>query len=337
MKKTLLLILSIVVGIVLFIGVLIYIGPEELAVAFESFSWGMIAIIVALGFLQIFIAIYRWQVVLAAHGDRIPFRKLISPKFVGFTVSFLTPGMYIGGEPVRAYLLKKKTGLRYSRGLASIMIDKILDFTYPLPFLIGALIYAMLTYDISWEGVSVFVAVLVVLIGLLGMFYVQTYRGQGFFSSLIKLFQLHRFNKIKKLIEKMLYFEKLIITFFNNRRIVVVQGLLLSLLGGVVTFIQFMVILHSLGIEADIVEILVMMVFMILSFFMPIPASLGSFEASQVIVFTALGYPASIGVAFTLILRVAELAKLSIGLTLLSNLGLKFLKELPSKNGDRSD
>jgi len=336
MKKILLFILSLVIGIALFIGVLYYIGLDDLKSAFTSFSWATIAVVVALTFLQIFIIIYRWQLILAAQGDKLPFKKLLAPKFVGFAVSYLTPGLYVGGEPVRAYLLKRNTGVRLSHGFASIIVDKILDFTYPLPFLIGALIYAMFKYDISWEAVSAFVLVLLGLIVLLGFFYVQTYRGKGFFSSLIIFLRLNRIRFIKKYFEKILYFEGMIITFFNKQPALFTKGLSLSLLGGIVVFIQFIVILHALGIQADIVQILVMMVFMILAFLVPLPASLGSFEASQVIVFSALGHPASIGVAFVLIFRMAELGKLAVGLTFLSNIGLKFLRSIP-KNGNNNN
>lgn len=333
MKKTLLFILSLVIGIALFISVLYYIGLENLRAVFLSFSWATIAVVVALTFLQIFIIIYRWQLILGTQGDKIPFKKLLAPKFVGFAVSYLTPGLYVGGEPVRAYLLKKNTGVRLSHGFASIIVDKILDFTYPLPFLIGALIFAMFKYDISWEAVSAFILVLLGLIVLLGFFYVQTYRGKGFFSSLIVFLRINRIKRFSRLVEKMLYFERLIIRFFNHQRTILVKGLLLSLLGGIVVFIQFIIILHALGIQADIVQILVMMVFMILAFLVPLPASLGSFEASQVIVFSALGHPASVGVAFTLIIRVAELGKLVVGLSFLSNIGLKFLRNIP-RNGN---
>jgi uncharacterized protein (TIRG00374 family) len=336
MKKILLFILSLVIGIALFIGVLYYIGLDDLKSAFTSFSWATIAVVVALTFLQIFIIIYRWQLILAAQGDKLPLKKLLAPKFVGFAVSYLTPGLYVGGEPVRAYLLKRNTGVRLSHGFASIIVDKILDFTYPLPFLIGALIYAMFKYDISWEAVSALVLVLLGLIVLLGFFYVQTYRGKGFFSSLIIFLRLNRIRFIKKYFEKILYFEGMIITFFNSQPALFTKGLSLSLLGGIVVFIQFIVILHALGIQADIVQILVMMVFMILAFLVPLPASLGSFEASQVIVFSALGHPASIGVAFVLIFRMAELGKLAVGLSFLLNIGLKFLRSIP-KNGNNNN
>lgn len=333
MKKTILFILSLVIGLALFIGVVAYIGVDEIVGAFKSFTWSIIAVVVGLSFLQISITIYRWKLILEAQGDYIPFRKLIAPKMIGYTISFLTPGLYVGGEPVRAYVLKKDTGVRYSRGFASIIVDKILDFTYPLPFLMAAFIYAIFAYDMPWGVVSAFVLVLFAFIIVLILFYIQTYRGKGFFSSLLRFFQLHRIKKIRRIIEKMLYFEKLIITFFNHRQALFAKGLLLSLLGGTVIFAQFFIVLYALGITVSILEILVMMVFMILSFLVPIPASLGSFETGQVIVFSALKYSASIGVAFTLILRVAEVFKVGLGLIFLSNLGLKFLKDIPKGNG----
>ena len=323
-------------GIALFIAVLNHIGVEDLVKAFNSFSWGVIAVVVGLTFVQIFIVIYRWKLILESQGDKIPFKKLLAPKFVGFAISFLTPGLYVGGEPVRAYLLKKNTGIRLSKGFSSIIVDKILDFTYPLPFLIWALVYAMFKYDISWEAIGVFIFVLMFLIFLLVVFYVQTYRGKGFFSSIAKWFKLDRFKKLDKYIEKGKYFEDLVITFFNNKQRLFVKGLLLSFLGGLIVFIQFIVILNALGISANIVEILMIMVFMILAFLVPVPASLGSFEASQVIVFSALGHPASIGVAFTLIVRIAELGKLAVGLSFLSNVGLKFLRNIPKDENNNN-
>ena len=80
-----------------------------------------------------------------------------------------------------------------------------------------------------------------------------------------------------------------------------------------------------------------MMVFMILAFLVPVPASIGSFEASQALVFVALGHPASVGVAFTLIIRMAEFGKLVVGFSYLSNIGLKFLRSIPEKHGFNGD
>ncbi|MBU0598436.1 flippase-like domain-containing protein [Patescibacteria group bacterium] len=332
MKKILLFILSVVVGAALFIGVIYHIGYDEIKNAFASFSWPVIFIIVGLSLFQMIVIIYRWQLVLRAQGDDIKFRKLLAPKFVGYAVSFLTPGLYVGGEPVRAYLLKKQAGVRLSHGMASIIVDKILDFTYPIPFLIAAMVYAVLKYEIPWEAVGVLAAVLLGLITALVLFFVQTYRGKGFFSALLHIFHLDRVGKIKPWLERFIYFESLIITFFNRRYKLFIKGLLLSFLGGLIIVAQFYIILNALDIPAGLWQMLVMMVFMILSFLLPIPGSLGSFETSQALVFNALKYPASVGVAFTLVFRVAEFVKVGIGLVFLSNVGLKFLREIPKNN-----
>ena len=223
MKKAVLFIL-IFLGIALFIAVLNYIGVDDVIKAFDSFSWGVIVVVVGLAFVQFFVITYRWKLIIESQGDKVVFRKLLSPKFVGFTVSFLTPGMYVGGEPVRAYLLKKNTGIRFSKGFSSIIVDKILDFTYPLPFLIWALVYAVFKYDISWEAVGFFVFVLLCLIFLLGVFYIQTYRGKGFFSSLARWFRLDKFNKLDNFIDKGKYFEELVISFFQGKKSLFVKG-----------------------------------------------------------------------------------------------------------------
>jgi len=335
MKKTVFSILSFIVGAVLFVVVLRYIGLDSFKKAFESFSWWTIAIVGLLGYLQTFVAMYRWKIILRAQGDSVSIKQLIAPKFVGLTVSYLTPGPNVGGEPVQAFFLKRNTGIGYSKGFASIMVDKILDFTYPLPFLIGALVYAFFRYDISWKAISVFVFTLIVLVALLGLFYIQTYRGKGFFSSIIRFLRLHRFKRMERLIEKMLHFEQLIIKFFNHQKDLFAKGLFLSLVGGMIVLLQFVIVLISLGIDGNVVEVLMMMVFMILSSFLPIPAGLGSFEAGQVLIFSALGHPASIGLAFTLIIRSAELMKLAIGFFFISHIGLRALQNLPTNANEK--
>ncbi|PIT87190.1 MAG: hypothetical protein COU31_04230 [Candidatus Magasanikbacteria bacterium CG10_big_fil_rev_8_21_14_0_10_40_10] len=337
MKKVILFFLSLIVGVALFIAVFRYIGVEAFKEAFKSFSWWTIGVVAVLAYAQTFVGIYRWKLILRAQGDNVTIKQLVAPKFAGLTVSYLTPGPNVGGEPVSAYFLKRNAGIGYSKGFASILVDKILDFTYPIPFLIAAMVYAFFKYDISWQAIGVFVFTLLVLIVLLAVFYVQTYRGIGFFSSVIRVLRLHRFKRMQKMIDKMLHFEELIIKFFNHQKELFAKGLILSLIGGIIVLLQFVIVLISLGIEANIVQILMMMVFMILSSFMPIPAGLGSYEAGQVIVFSALGYTASIGVAFALILRAVEVFKLGLGLFFLSHVGIRVLQELPANgNGKKS-
>lgn len=328
MKKTFLFVLSSLIGVGLFIAVLYHIGINEVIDALKGFSWATLIVVMGLGVIQLMVVVYRWKLVLKAQGDHVPYKKLFVPKLIGNAISFLTPGLYVGGEPVRAYVLKKNTGVRFTHGMASIIIDKILDFTYPMPFLISALIYAMLTFNVAWEVFSLFVVFLVILIVVLILFYIQTYRGKGFFSPILILFRLNKIKYVHRLLEKVIYFENLIVEFFQKRKDIFFKGLLLSTLGGIITFIQFAILLHALGVDTNYWHIFIMMVFMILSFLIPIPASLGTFEAGQAIVFNALNYSPSAGVAFSFTFRIIEVVKAGVGLILLSNVGLGFLKGL---------
>lgn len=276
----------------------------------------------------------RWKIILESQGDTISFRRLIGPKFIGNAISYLAPGPNVGGEPVRAYLLKRDYGIKLSHGLASITIDKVMDFTYPVPFLVGAMLYASVRYEFPLGVISVFLLILFLLLILLAVFYIQTYREKGFFSTFIRLLRLHRMSRFEKLIEKLYHFEQLIIVFFKEHRMVFLKGLGLSLLSGMVTLLQFYLILISLGVDPKLHEVLLMLVFMILAFFIPIPAGLGSFEVSQSVIFAAFGHPASTGIAFTLILRVAEIFKVGIGLMYMSHIGLKYIRRLSENNSD---
>ncbi|MFH1235363.1 MAG: lysylphosphatidylglycerol synthase transmembrane domain-containing protein [Parcubacteria group bacterium] len=328
MKKTLLFILSLLVGVALFIGVLYRIGIHEILDTLRSFSWATLALVVAVGFLQLTVVLYRWQMILRTQGDHVPLKKLFAPKLIGYAVSFITPGPYVGGEPVQAYVLKKETGVRFTHGLAAIIVDKLLDFTYPLPFLIGALVYVMTKFDVSSEVFTLFALVLFALIVVLALFYIMTYQGKGFISVLLIAFRVNKAPFIKKYFDKLLYFEKLIIQFFQHRGGVFVKGLLLSLLSGALVFIQLFLLLYGMGIMADPWHIFIIMVFMILAFIMPIPGALGTMEAGQALVFNALSYSASAGVVFAFIFRIIELTKVGLGLIFLSSVGLQFLRNL---------
>ncbi|KKW15760.1 MAG: hypothetical protein UY52_C0014G0003 [Parcubacteria group bacterium GW2011_GWC2_49_9] len=72
MKKTLLFILSTLMGVALFIGVLHRIGIHEILETLRSFSWATLALIMLVGFLQLTVVLYRWQMVLRAQGDTVP-------------------------------------------------------------------------------------------------------------------------------------------------------------------------------------------------------------------------------------------------------------------------
>ena len=66
---------------------------------------------------------YGWKVTLGPSAKDIPFWRVLAIKTAGEVVNLTTPAGYIGGEPIKAYLLTKYH-VPMVEGLASVVIAK---------------------------------------------------------------------------------------------------------------------------------------------------------------------------------------------------------------------
>ncbi|MGA1794005.1 MAG: lysylphosphatidylglycerol synthase transmembrane domain-containing protein [Thermoplasmatota archaeon] len=102
----------------------------------------LIALILGLYFLNVTCKVMRWYGLLKGMGaKRIGFITL--PIFLAsLALNNSTPGK-VGGEPVRALMLKEHTGNRLSKGIATIFAEKSLDILTILLFAVLGLAYLM--------------------------------------------------------------------------------------------------------------------------------------------------------------------------------------------------
>ena len=80
----------------------------------------------------------RWVSVLHGLGEPVTMRNLpplAAARLAGFAVSYLTPGPQFGGEPVQLAMARRRTGLSYARGAASLVIEKGFDLAGNLAFI----------------------------------------------------------------------------------------------------------------------------------------------------------------------------------------------------------
>ena len=66
---------------------------------------------------------YGWRVTLGAWGDGVPFWRILAIRTAGEVVNMTTPTAYVGGEPLKAYLLNRH-GVPLVEGLASVVTAK---------------------------------------------------------------------------------------------------------------------------------------------------------------------------------------------------------------------
>ncbi len=76
-------------------------------------------------FLQYFIRAYRWGIILKPYKNKIPLSTLYNFTAIGFFLNLL-PGRL--GEPVRGILLAREENIKKSYGLASVVVERMIDF-----------------------------------------------------------------------------------------------------------------------------------------------------------------------------------------------------------------
>lgn len=324
MKKTIFFVTSAVVGIGLFIGVIWKVGLPSIWHTIIDFSFAKWLVILVLYAISFYFSQYRWKLILKSQGYNLTMTKTFPAKIVGFAVDYFTPSPNAGfGETFRAYVLKKDAGVPFKQGLASVVIDKVMDFSYALPFLIFSIFYSLIKFTLSWKIAALLLLVSVIFIFLIALFYYKTLRSRDFFGSIIRFFQLHKLAFIAKLMDKLGEFELIIIKFFRHHRKTLFIGLLLSLLSGLATLVAMWLIMIFLGLHATLLHVVLVSTLTVITFLLPIPGSLGSTETGEALIFKLIGFAPESGVAFSLIFRSIDFLKVIVGFLFLSHFGIR--------------
>ena len=126
-NRVVLLVALILVGGAL-LGGLIYIsGPRLIFQEIKAVgAWGFIAVLGnVLCALLAWLA--SWMVLLHAAGIHVPLRSVATAFLAGYAVSYLTPSMSLGGEPVRAYLVSKQAQVPMAQVMATVVVERLLS------------------------------------------------------------------------------------------------------------------------------------------------------------------------------------------------------------------
>ena len=118
--------LSIVVGVLILALVLHFVGWRETLA--EMGSLGIVGLLAVLGNIAASMALWMlsWWAILNAYGVRLPLRVMVGARLAGYAVSYLTPTLYFGGEPIRAMLVVGSSDAPATRIAASIIVERFL-------------------------------------------------------------------------------------------------------------------------------------------------------------------------------------------------------------------
>lgn len=327
MKAKLLILLSIIIGIVLFGIVTASVNTKTVFDTLKLISIDKFLVLFAFYMIVYIISLARWGITINAFGGNITFLKLLSFRLTEWAFCYITPISRLGGEPVMAYLLKKEGKLKYRKGIPVIVINKVFDFASAIILTIIGLVLLFVFYwdALTAKTITILLAAVIGIAFLLYMFYVKTLRKEGFFTMFVKPFKeiIHKkFHDNIKLIEI-----HLIDFFKQNKKKLIVMGII-SLLYQILMLVEYKLLGICLGLNLSVVHLLIINLFMILAFLTPTPGSLGGLEGMLAFVFSLIGFGGSKGFAFSLAFRAVEIAVTVIGLVVAYYYGLRSFKRI---------
>jgi len=327
MKKFWLFLISLLLGIGLFIWIIKFVGWRTIKNALLVFTGWQGMVILGLTFLLSLICIWKWKEILKGLGIEISFRNLFRPYFAGFSVMYFSPIALMGGEVLRSYLLKEKKYLSWTKGMASVIIDRILDWTTNLIIVfLGMIFFLSKVSSLPQKLGIIFGGVFFFWVAGIFFFYFKVFKKESVAKFFIRLINF----KYKDM--EPLEIEKEIFTFFKPKKAHFWKGFGLAFLEEVIMFLRTFLLVSFLGKNISPLSTLTINGFLYLATMIPIPASIGSHDVVQAFSFDALGFGAGTGVVFTLIIRGAETILALFGLLILFRLGLNLLKITLFKN-----
>jgi len=316
MRKIILSLFSLI-GVGLFILLIKRIGWNEIKSAICSLSLEEFFVACLLMFFAFILSIYKWKIILNAFRIKVPFKTLFVSRTVGFALSYLTPGIYFGGEPLRAMILKEETNLDWDYNIASIIIDKTLEATINGIVILIGIIYILTHFTLPLWLSRTLIFILFFCIGLSYLFYYKTIRKSGFFTSIIRFFNLNKIKELKGIHKNLKNIEGYLEDFFCHKKEHLISASIIGICAQIINLISFYLIIYFLGIKINIITLISFICLLYVVFFIPIPACLGAQEGSQAIAFSLFNLSTHLGIAFTLILRAIYLIGVIVGLLFL--------------------
>lgn len=301
--KTKVIKISLIIGLLLLAFLIFKIGPKQILENIKSVSLAKFLILIAISIGEWVLHIYVWKIVIDRYDGEVSFLNLYGARMAGYSVSYLTPTAFLGGEPVRAMMVKCSNK---KKSAASVVVDRTIHMFAMLSSIIIAIIIAVIRLSLPKEIKIVFIAFIFVSIVFATVILVK--QNQGFFMWLYRLLEkvkikIRFLEKNKGNIEEI---DNYVSDFYkNHRKIFLIVFILncfivLYFAGEIFLTLKFMEVEGATFLKAFLV-----MTLGNLTILLPyIPASMGTYETANVLIFIMLGLGAAAGLTLTLIRRI---------------------------------
>lgn len=318
--------LSVVLGVAILAAILWYIGPAKVWGQISSLGWDGFALMVGAIVLTFFFWTLAWIVVMKGYGVVAPFSLSFWARIGSFSVSFLTPSLHFGGEPVRALVVERETDSSYSRVFATIVAERITMLAALVTIiLIGAMmgVYTRL----STNTLPYLVLISLIFFGLVVTLILNFFKKLFLFTRFAAFLKRHLpwTDLMQKAEDSIRHLEKEIGMAFGQHKKHTGVAFLLDLAATVFMFIRPQIYFYyTQGRVFSIVELTMLfaMISVLSSLFWVTPGGIGVSEGGFIGIFAIFGITGSEAVAYSFSLKAIQLFFVGFGLVLLAHYGI---------------
>lgn len=318
-------------GLALF-GLLVYLnGPGK--VFAEIVHMGFVGFLAVAGSVVTSMVTWSlsWYALLRGAGIASPWHRTLSPLLAGFAITYLTPSMYVGGEPVRAHWIACDRGIPMARVMATVVVERILSWFSVLAFASIGAVFTVTSPQVSLADKGAIGIALGTLILLLVLVLIPLARNARWLSGMLAW--LARFlpwrQRLLRGAAHVATMEDEIHRAFTVYRWYTLLALALQLFTVFLNYIRPQIFFHFT--QRALFTFPQLSLYFTLSLFVNAflwltPGGFGITDGGRMMIFTLLGIPASGGVAFNVVFRFVDLVLVGVGVQLLIRRGLLHLR-----------
>jgi uncharacterized protein (TIRG00374 family) len=308
--------LLIVAGLAVVAYLFYQVGPGGVFHSVRMLGWRLPIVLLLPFSVALTLDVLGWRALLSEH--HVPFTVLLRARLAGEAVNLLTPTAAVGGEPLKAYLLRPY--VPFGEGLASVVLDKTTVVAGQVLFLLAALGLAASILPLKSPLMIALGALFMVEVGAVsGFIIVQT---RGVFGGGGRLLGRMGVAPAERYQERLNALDRQLRRSYQVHRRRLCGSTLLHTAAWASGAIEIYLVLALLDASPTAVAAFVIDAFgaaVKFASFM-IPGSLGVLEGGYVAVFGGLGLGGALGLSYTLIRRLREVTWAALGLLWLGSL-----------------
>jgi uncharacterized protein (TIRG00374 family) len=313
------------VGLLALVLIVWHIGPGRIYDVAAQLGPVTLLVMLIPSVIMYVVEAYGWRVTLGPSAKDIPFWRVLAIKTAGEVVNMTTPAGYLGGEPLKAYLLTRHH-VPSVEGFASVVIAKTTKTIAEVLFILLGVVLTFWTLgDDGSSGQKVLAAWLSVGLLLFGTAAFVFVQRLGIFTGVLEFFRKIglKIGFLEAHEEKLRSLDRMILEFYRHNRPAVYSSTGLFFLAWMAEAVEVYVIISYLGGPAmalSAISIAALSVFIKGTTFF-IPGSLGAQDLGNLFLLKDFGYSEVTGVTFALLRRFRELVWIGLGLLCLALVG----------------